>query len=83
MEGPTRHFKPPWTLIRENSEWWRPVDGGGGRIACDRKEEECASTCGHQLTNGATRPEEGRVGAGGMEEAGTGAGRVTARTYRV
>src|SRR5258708_5819521 len=35
-----------------------PSDGGGGCIACDRnEEEECFSTCGHQPTNGAIRPE--------------------------
>jgi hypothetical protein len=39
-----------------------PSDGGGGLIACVRNEvEECARTCGHQPTNGAKRPEEGRV----------------------
>src|SRR5215831_12325668 len=35
-----------------------PSDGGGGCIACDRNEVgECFSTCGHQPTNGANRPE--------------------------
>jgi hypothetical protein len=56
-----------------------PSDEGGGRIACDRnEEEECdlvrrslgegGSTCGHEPTNGAIRPKEGRGWCGGMEE---------------
>ena len=30
---PTRHFKPPWTLIRENSECYTVQDANGVTVA--------------------------------------------------
>src|ERR1700689_2782048 len=57
--------------------WWRPCAGGGGCIAWDRNEgKECAALAAMQPTNGAKRPEEGGVGAEGMEEAGADKSRV-------